>query len=367
MADVRVEKMAATLAGWSLGLKPQDRLLILAGAGGMPLVREVYRQALLAGAHPYVRIASAELDEALFRLGSDDQLRYVHEFERQEVETLTARLVIRADGNTRALAGIDPKRVALHRAARRELSDRMLARKASGELRTSLTRFPTVAAAQEAGMSLADYEEFVFAACMLDRPDPVQAWQESSREQQRYVDFLNRVRRVRVEGEGTELELSVEGRKWVNSDGKANFPSGEVFTGPVEDSANGRIRFDLPSVHVGRTVEGIELEFRAGRVVTARAERGEAVLAALLETDTGAKALGEFAFGLNYSIIRATADILFDEKIGGTIHLAVGAGYPETGSVNRSGIHWDMMKDMRRGGRVICDGRVVYEGGRFTI
>jgi aminopeptidase len=215
-------------------------------------------------------------------------------------------------------------------------------------------------------MSLANYEEFVFRACFVDQPDPIAKWQELSREQQRYVDFLNTVKKVRVEGPGTDLELSVAGRTWVNSDGKANFPSGEVFTGPVEDSASGRVRFDVPTLFSGKPVEGVELVFEAGRVARATAERGQEMLESALETDAGARFLGEFAFGLNYGVTRATRNILFDEKIGGTIHLAVGAGYPETGSTNRSGIHWDMIKDMKQG-RVTADGRLVYENGRFKV
>lgn len=367
MADPCVARMAATIAEWSLGLRKGDRFLIATSGAGMPLALEVFRRALKAGAHPFVRIDRADIAATLLREAGDEQLAYIHEWERQDVAAIDARLVIRADEQARALADIDPQRLARQRASRRELFDKLLERKGRGELRTCLTRFPTDAAAEEAGMAPAEYEEFVFRACFADREDPVRAWRELSREQQRYVEFLNGVRQVRIEGDGTALELSVAGRKWVNSDGKANFPSGEVFTGPVEDSANGRIRFDLPAVHAGRTVAGVELEFEAGRVKAARAESGGEVLTALLDTDPGARRLGEFAFGLNQNIERPTGDILFDEKIGGTIHLAVGAGYPETGSTNRSGIHWDMIKDMRRDGRVYCDGRLAYENGRFII
>jgi aminopeptidase len=206
----------------------------------------------------------------------------------------------------------------------------------------------------------------VFKACFVDQPDPIAAWKKLSAEQQRHVDFLNGVKTLQVEGPGTDLTVSVAGRRWVNSDGKANFPSGEVFTGPVEDSAEGRIRFDVPTLFTGHAVEGIELEFRAGRVVNASAVRGDDMLQSAIDTDERSRYLGEFAFGLNYGVTRATRNILFDEKIGGTIHLAIGAGYPETGSTNRSGIHWDMIKDMKQG-RVYADGKLVYEGGRFTV
>jgi len=358
--------MAQTIAQYSVSLKPGDRFLILASVPGLPLAREVYREALTLGALPVVRTLHPQLDELLYRYGNDDQVQFVPEHEKQELESLNARLVIRGDENVMTLAGVEPARLRLGRQARRPLLERMMVRKAAGELKNCVTQYPTSGSAQEAGMSLADYEEFVFHACFADRSDPIGAWRELSRQQQTYVDFLNKVKTLRVEGPGTEMTLSVEDRKWANSDGKANFPSGEVFTSPVEDSVNGRVRFDVPTLFSSRPVEAIELEFKAGKVVSATAARGEDMLQSALDTDAGSRSLGEFAFGLNYGITRATRNILFDEKMGGTIHMAVGAGYPETGSTNRSAIHWDMIKDMKQG-RVYADGKLVYENGRFIV
>ncbi|HTW92724.1 MAG TPA: aminopeptidase [bacterium] len=366
MNDVRVLRMARTMARYSLNLKPRETFLILTSVPGFPLAREVYREALELGALPIVRTLHPELDEMLYRHGNDDQVKFVPEYEIQELERLNARLAIRGDDNVMALAGVDPSRLTLGRQARRPLMERMMARKAVGELKTCLTQYPTNASAQEAGLSLADYEDFVFRACFADLEDPIAAWQELSRQQQAHADFLNSVKTMRVEGPGTDLTASVAGRKWVNSDGKANFPSGEVFTGPVEDSVEGRVRFDVPTLFSGQPVENIQLEFKAGKVAAAQAERGDKMLQSALDTDAGSRFLGEFAFGLNYGITRATKNILFDEKIGGTIHMAVGAGYPETGSRNRSAIHWDMIKDMKQG-RVYADGKLVYEGGKFTV
>jgi aminopeptidase len=366
MIDSRVARMAQTIAQYSVSLKPGERFLILTSVPGLPLAREVYREALALGALPVVRTLHPQLDELLYRCGNDDQVKFVPEYEKQELESLNARLVIRGDENVMALAGVETSRLTLGRQARRPLLERMMARKAVGELKNCLTQYPTNASAQEAGMSLADYEEFVFRACFADRPDPIAAWRELSRQQQTYVEFLNKVKTLRVEGPDTDITLSVENRKWANSDGKANFPSGEVFTSPVEDSVNGRVRFDVPTLFSGQAVENIELDFKAGKVVAARAERGDKMLQSALDTDAGSRVLGEFAFGLNYGITRATRNILFDEKMGGTIHMAVGAGYPETGSTNRSAIHWDMIKDMKQG-RVYADGRLVYENARFTV
>lgn len=366
MTDPRVEKMASVICNWSLQLKAGDRLAILAMPDGLPLAREVFSRALALGALPHIRLLDPETEEILYRQGSDDQLRHVPEYEKTELETIDCRLAIRCENNPYALASIPATRLALGRASRGPLLNRMLERKAKGELRTCLTRFPNTAAAQAAGMSLVEYEDFVFQACFLDRPDPVAAWQQLSNDQQHLADLLSGVKTLGFESEDTRLELSVAGRRWINSDGKANFPSGEVFTGPVEDSAEGRIKFDIPAFNSGRKVEGVELEFSKGRVISARAAAGNDLLTALLETDAGAKSLGEVAFGLNYSIQRPTGEILFDEKIGGTIHLALGAGYPETGAQNRSAIHWDLIKTMTPG-RVVADGRVIYQDGRFIV
>lgn len=216
-------------------------------------------------------------------------------------------------------------------------------------------------------MSLSDYEEFVYRACLLDQPDPVAAWQAVHDDQQRLCDLLATKRTLRVVTEGTDLSVSVAGRRWANSDGHRNFPSGEVFTGPVEDSATGHITFDFPAIYMGRSVEGVRLEFEQGRVVSATARKGEDLLLSTLGMDAGARYLGEFAFGTNQGIQRHTGNILFDEKIGGTIHMALGSAYPETGGLNRSALHWDMIRDLRQGGEVYADGELLYRNGQFVV
>jgi aminopeptidase len=243
----------------------------------------------------------------------------------------------------------------------------MMRRTAAGELRWVGTLFPTAAQAQEADMSLADFEDFVYRACFVDQPDPEACWREISARQQRLVDWLRGKEQVRVEGPDVELTLSIAGRTFINSDGHKNMPSGEIFTGPVEESVNGWIRFTYPAIYGGREVQGIELRFEDGRVVEASAGKNESFLQAVLDTDPGARYLGEFAIGTNDGIDRFTKSILFDEKIGGTIHMAVGAGYPETGSKNESAVHWDMICDMRDGGRIWVDDELFYDSGVFTI
>jgi len=215
-------------------------------------------------------------------------------------------------------------------------------------------------------MGTGEFASFVHRATFLDRPDPVTAWRELSAMQARLAERLGEAAELRIEAEGTDLRLSVAGRTWVNSDGRRNMPSGEVFTGPVEDSAEGRIRFGIPSSPRGVEVAGIELELRAGRVVDARAQRGHEYLLATLDTDPGARRLGEIGIGTNRGIDRPVGAILFDEKIGGTVHLALGRSYPETGGVNESAVHWDMICDLRAGGRLSADGETLQEDGRFV-
>jgi len=364
MTDPRVEKMARVIADYSLALAPGQLVLLTGEPAGYPLLRAVYELAIRAGAHPEVKTLYPELDEIRLREGNDAQLLFLSEAALFEAGKIDARLYVRAPDNVRTAAGVDPARQVLVSRGRKPLLDRYMERRVRGELASCLTQYPTDGLAQLAGMSLAEYEQFVFRACFVDRDDPVGAWRELSRRQQRYVDRLDRARELRFEAPDTDLTVSVAGRKWINSDGKANFPSGEVFTSPVEESARGIIRFDMPALFHGQSVEGILLEFRDGVVVSSRAERGGEFLERMLGTDQGASRLGEVAFGLNYGITRATGSILFDEKIGGTIHLALGACYPQTGGSNQSAIHWDMIRSMTPG-RVFADGEVIYEDGRF--
>ncbi len=365
MTDPRLARMARTIVDYSLALKPGDLLRIEASALTQPLVAAAFAEAMRAGANVLTRISLDGIGESFLRLASDEQLAYISESERVETETVTARLAIGGGWNNRSLSGVNPDRLAIQRKARAPIAERMMQRRLKGELRWCITQYPTQASAQDAEMSLEEYESFVFGACFADRDDPVREWQRLSSTQAALVERLNRVRKLRVEAAATELELSVQDRRWINSDGKSNFPSGEVFSAPVEDSVNGRIRFEFPAVYSGRMVTGISLEFKDGQVRAAQAESGEDFLKAMIATDAGAARLGEVAFGTNPGIQRFTRNILFDEKIGGTMHFALGNAYPECGGSNKSAIHWDLIKDLRSEGRVFADGELIYENGRF--
>ncbi len=275
-------------------------------------------------------------------------------------------LIIWADENTKGMSGISPERMALAQQASGPVMGRMMERATTGDLRWCITLSPTVAHAQEAGMGLLEYEDFVFGAGLLDRDDPAAAWREGQAEMQRVASLLGQRDEIRIVAPGTDLTYRASGRTWVDASGTNNFPDGEVFTGPIEDSANGTVRFTYPAIYAGTEVEDVRLTLREGKVVEVTAARGQEFLHAMLDQDEGARFLGEVAFGMNYGVTRFTRNILFDEKIGGTMHLALGRSYPNTGGTNESSLHWDMICDLREG-RVYADGEICYENGRFTI
>ncbi len=367
MIDPRISKLAHLLTNYCVAVKSGEKVLINGPVGALPLLRETYRHVLQAGGLPVLWLQDSSFEEILLKEGSDDQLQFVPEPAKIFIETYECRIGVRGEENTRALANVDPARQRLQRQAMSSIMETFMRRSASGELRWVGTLFPTPAHAQDADMSLTEYEDFVFGACYLDRDDPVAEWRKMSSAQQKLVDWLKGKRHVRVRGPHADLTLSIENRSFVNSDGRKNMPSGEIFTGPVEESANGWVRFTYPAIYSGREVEGIELRFENGRVVNAHAKKNEAFLLSVLDTDPGARYLGEFAIGTNDGIRQFTRSILFDEKIGGTIHMAVGSGYPETGSKNRSAVHWDMICDMRNGGQIWVDDELFYENGRFLV
>lgn len=365
MADPRVARLARLLVEYCIEARKDDEVIVNAGVEAVPLVREVVRELVSRGAYPlFINLSDESISEVFYRYATRDVLEHVSSIEKEIIEKVDASISIISPSHTKPLVGIDPEKLKIRSQARRELTRIFMERSARKELRWTVTAYPTRALAQEAGMSIMDYEDFVYHATYADSDDPVREWIRIREEQQRIADFLNKVSELRYEGPGIDLVLRVEGRKWINDDGKYNMPGGEVFSAPIEDSVEGWVLFDYPAIWRGVEVEGVKLVFRRGVVVEATARRGEEFLKKMLETDEGARRLGEIAFGLNYNIARFTKEILFDEKIGGTIHMALGAAYPETGGKNMSSIHWDMIKDMKKH-RVYADGDLVYENGRF--
>jgi len=367
MTDPRLIKLANLLVNYSVKIQPGDWVLINAHMVAEPLVSEVLRAVLQAGGHPQIIMYSDNITEYSLKYADDEQIKWIAPTTKMLYEEADVLIALQAYNNTRYMSGVDPKKQQLSGQAKQGLMQTYMKRSAAGDLRWTLTNFPCPAFAQDADMSLDDYEDFVYGACYCDRDDPVAEWERIHDEQQKVVDWLNGRKTVSVKSPNADLSLSIEGRTFVNSDGGHNMPSGEVFTGPVEDSVNGWVNYTYPAINQGKEVDGIRLEFKDGKVVNATAEKNEEFLLAMLDSDDGARYLGEFAIGTNYGIQKFTRDILYDEKIGGSFHMALGAGYPETGSKNVSAIHWDMICDIREDSEIHVDGDLLYKDGNFMI
>jgi aminopeptidase len=367
MADIRVEKLADLLVNYSVKVRPGDKVAIRGESLAEPLHKAIYVKVLQAGGHPYFVITPGGSAELFYKYASDEQLKHIPPPTELINDTYDVSIYAGGEENTKALSNIDPAKIVLHQQSRTDLQKRFLERFARGEVRWTYVLYPTNAYAQDAEMGLTEYEDFVYAACLGDENDPIGYWNRFSKRQQKVVDWLKGKKNIHVTAPETDLNFTVAGRTFVNCDGRENMPDGEVFTGPVEDSMNGHVYFSYPAIENGHEVTGVRLWFENGKVVKATAEKNEDFLLKTLDTDEGARRIGEFAFGTNTGITKFTRQILFDEKIGGSFHMALGAGYPETGAKNVSAIHWDMICDMRQGGQVTVDGQVLYKNGRFVI
>ncbi len=367
MPDPRIEKLAKLVVNYSVYCKKGDSVLIRAPIQAEELALEMYREALKAGGHPIMMGAFSGTDEIFYKEAKDHQLDWASPYGKFQYENIDCLIGISAPENTRALSNTDPKRMARAAAAGKEARQIFSRRSAKNELKWCGLAFPSNALAQEASMSLAEYEDFVYSACLVDRKDPVKEWKKVSKKQQGMADYLDKVKLLQFYGEDTDIRMSVKGRKWINSDGKHNMPSGEVFSAPVEDSVEGKIRFTFPGIYMGKEIEDITLEFKKGKVVKAKAAKGQELLDSLLKIDDGAKRLGEVAIGTNEGIKKFTRNILFDEKLGGTIHMAIGNAYLECRAKNQSAIHWDIIKDMKKNGEIIADGITVYRNGKWLM
>jgi aminopeptidase len=365
--DPRIERLAELLVGYSLDVQPGNLVRIDGSELASPLITEVYRAVLRRGALPYANVKLTGLTEILLDEASDEQLVYVSDSEWNEMRRLDRYLFIWADENTRSLTRADPDRMQRSIAARRALAQVQHDRAERGEMSWCGVQYPTHAHAQEAEMSLREYEEFVYRAChVTGDADPADHWRSVARDVDARARELTEVRELRVVGRDTDLRLVVAGRTWTGSKGRRNMPDGEVMTGPVETGTSGVVSFNLPAVFAGREVAGVRLRFEGGRVVESEATAGEDYLNTLLDMDAGSRILGECAFGLNYEIDRFTRNTLFDEKMGGTMHFALGSSYARTGGRNTSALHWDMVLDLREEGEVYADGELIWEAGSFV-
>ena len=357
---MNADRFAALLVDYCLEVRAGQQILIRSTTLAAPLLLALQRAVLERDAWPLVRPSLPDQEAQFWAAARDVHLDAFPATDLTEAQGIDAFLRIDAPENTRALAAVDPARLARALRAREPIREATLARRWCG------TIWPTPAGAQQAGLSTSDFTAFIARTLFLDRDDPVAAWSVLSESQARLISRLSTCSELRIEGAGTDLTVDVSGRTWVNSDGRRNMPSGEVFTGPIETSASGRIHYSIPTSPRGLEVSGISLEFREGVVVSARAERGDDVLQAMLASDDGARRLGEIGIGTNFGVDRAIGSTLVDEKMGGTVHLALGRSYPETGGTNESAVHWDMICDLRQGGRLTADGEPILVDGRFV-
>jgi aminopeptidase len=360
--DPRVTAYAELLVDRCLGVQPGWQVVVRGSPLSRPLFEAVVAQIARRGGRPVPRVSwgqeQAPLPLTWMLEASEDALRGpLPSIIAYEGEQDDARIVIFAPENTRDGSELAPERQALVR----QLSEPYYRRSRALETRWNVCQFPTPALAQDAGMSLRQFEDFLYGACLLD-------WDAVGHEMARIKERFDRANEVRLVGPETDLRLSLAGRKGQIDDGYVNMPGGEVFYSPVETATEGVVTYsEFPAVYVGNEVEGARLRFEGGRVVEASATVGEEYLLKTLDTDPGARVLGEFGIGCNPGITRHMKNTLFDEKIYGTVHLAVGNAYQFVGGSNESAVHWDMVKDLRTNGRIECDGEVVQENGAWLI
>jgi aminopeptidase len=364
--DPRAERLAKILVGYSTQVKEGETVAIDGESAAEPLLLAVYEEVLRAGAHPILNVSLDGQSAVYYKHASDAQLDWVSPVSEWLLDHVDVRIAVGASTNTRELSAVPPERQTRRQIATGELLGRAMERSAKGEFRWCYTLFPTNAYASEAEMSFADYEDFYYGACLAVDGDPLTAWEQASVETKRLAAEIEGHEEVRVIAPGTDITLGIAGRTFIPCDGRHNMPDGEFFTGPVEDSVQGEVTFHLPATIGGREVSGVRLRFDSGKVVDAAAERGEEFLIELLDTDPGARRLGELGIGTNYAIDRGTREVLLDEKIGGTVHMAVGKSYPESGGVNESAVHTDLVCDLRLGGKIVVDGEDFQVDGKFV-
>lgn len=361
MIDPRIKKQAEILVDYSLKVKKGENVIITAETEARPLVLEIYKLLLQRGVHE-VRFRydserfSDEFTEAFFKYADKEQIEHFPKIEEFEMKNVDCYIRIDAKTNTRALTNLDSDKIAARSKVLSSITDYRV-----DKTRWVVTKFPTEGQAQEADMSLSDYSDFIFGA--INDVD----WNKKFKEQEKLARLINKTKIVRIVGDKTDLTLDITGRNAVNAGGEYNMPDGEVFTAPLETKTNGYITYTFPAIYMGRQFNNVRIEFKDGKAVKASADKGEADLNKILDMDAGSRTLGELGIGNNFAIQKFTKDILFDEKIGGSIHLALGRGYKENGSKNESGLHWDMIKDLRDGGELYFDGKLVQKNGKWLF
>ncbi|MGB7605363.1 MAG: aminopeptidase [Lutisporaceae bacterium] len=367
MVDLRVSNLAKLIVNYSLDLNKGDIFLISGNTIAEPLIKEVYKEALIKGAYPILKTEIDGMEELFYKYGNDEQMQFVNPATILLMNTIDAYLSIRCQGNSRSLTNIDSHKKQIRGKAMKTVQKTYLDRLSNYSLKWCGTIFPSNAAAMDADMSLTEYEDMFFNACFVSQNDYIKKWKHMHEKQNKLIDYLSQKSNITIQSEDTHLSLSVKGRKWINCDGKLNLPDGEIFTSPIENSLNGHIKFSFPAVFMGREVSDVDITFENGKVIKCKANKGQDYLEAMLDIDDGARYAGEFAIATNYNINKFTKNISFDEKIGGTIHIALGSSLPMCGGKIISSIHWDMVCDMKKGGELYADDELFYKNGKFII
>ncbi|MHA1110969.1 MAG: aminopeptidase [Promethearchaeota archaeon] len=362
------EKLAKLVVNYAVDVKPGDKVVLAGAVDAIDLFQAIYAEVIKAGAHILEKdLAIPGNGEIFFKHATEEQLKFVNPLSTQASEILDKYISIFSSTNRKGLANIDQEKMMMVQKANSHLQQKLMERTAKGEVMWNLCPYPSPAFAQEGNMGTLEYKEFVYKALALDKPDPVAYWKEVEKKHESVIAILEKGKTYRVVGEDTDISMNIEGRKWMNSCGHRNLPDGEVHSSPHEDSVNGTIRFTYPGIRSGKEIENIWLKFKDGKVVEHDASKGKEYLDKVLELEN-ADRLGEIAVGTNYGITKFTKNMLFDEKMGGTIHFALGSGYPQTGSKNVSNIHWDILKDMKSDESVIyVDGKEIYRAGKWLI
>lgn len=362
MVNDLASRLARLLVQYSVNVQRGEVLYIEGSSEAIPLLNEIYRETLRAGGHPITKVIPAGQKYILVSEGNDEQLTWENPFDLDVVKKVDIGIRIYADTNTREFSNISPDRLQKAAMGSAGFMRTFFMRSGSPDFKWCVLPWPTTAQAMDANMSNEEFAALIEHACLLDQPDPVAAWQQISKEQQRFCDFLETVDRLRIVSRETDLSMSIQGRKWVNFDGHKDLPDAEIFSAPIETSVNGYVFFPFK----GRNIEGIHLTFKDGEAMEYRCEKGQEYLDRTMQIP-GIRRIGEIGIGTNYGHQNFVNNILFDEKMGGTIHLALGSSYPETGGTNTSDLHWDLLVDMRQHGEMYADGKLVYQNGKFLI
>lgn len=366
MEPAIINAYSRLLVDYCLRINPGDKLYIQTTTLALPLVQSLYKDVLERKALPVVQMSFELQEELQNTYAHEDLVRYINPEYRQAIEEFDAYLFIRAPFELSSQVRMPAPLQDLRRQVMGQLNQKYAQRTGTYELRRTLCQYPTPSGAKDAGMDLDTFDRFVSNACFLYEIEPEESWKRLGKAQQHYVDVLNKARSITYINSGSEITFSVDGRKWINSDGKNNMPSGEIYTSPVEDSVQGYIYFDYPFVYQGQLVEGVRLDVRNGEIQSGHAQTGDVVLQEILSVP-GARYFGEVAIGMNSNILYPTKNILFDEKMAGTVHMAIGQSYLQCGGKNESAVHLDMIADMRSSGEIWADGHLIYRQGSFLI